>query len=92
METAAAACLEPYVPRGNSKGWFSAVHWFPLFDSHPGCMKKLEGVLPLMRKAQIDMSTWRWSSSGAERMDEWGSLAECCQVFRDTISTKSRQR
>ncbi|KAI7379779.1 hypothetical protein KC336_g19118 [Hortaea werneckii] len=31
------------------------------------CMKKLQGALPLIRKAQIDMGTWRSSSDGVQR-------------------------
>lgn len=49
------------------------------------CMKKLQGVLPLIRKAQIDMGTWRWSSNEVERSVECRSLAECCHALCDTI-------
>ncbi|KAI7358643.1 hypothetical protein KC354_g9634 [Hortaea werneckii] len=53
------------------------------------CMKKLQGALPLIRKAQIDMGTWRSSSDLRQRSDECWSLAECCHALCDTISTKS---
>ncbi|KAI7469916.1 hypothetical protein KC351_g12931 [Hortaea werneckii] len=53
------------------------------------CVKKLQGALPLIRKAQIDMGTWRSTSGQSQRSNECRSLAECCHALCDTIRTKS---
>ncbi|KAI6829776.1 hypothetical protein KC340_g8510 [Hortaea werneckii] len=53
------------------------------------CMKKLQGILPLIRKAQIDMGTWCWRLNDVKRSGECRSLAECCHALCDTISTTS---
>ncbi|KAI7346896.1 hypothetical protein KC320_g7571 [Hortaea werneckii] len=53
------------------------------------CMRKLQGALPLIRKAQIDMGTWHSSSDHVRRSYECRSLVECCHALCDPMSPKS---